>query len=94
MTKPYYDQLVRIFIQEIRSQFTQKKMSEKLGYRYNQWHKWESGQKKLMWTDLLKIAALLKINLDDAIKVITNDKGQGKSSGTLVKSIIHKTRTY
>lgn len=86
-----YAHLVRLVIKEIRGKSTQKKMSEKLGYNFNQWHKWESGQKTLMLKDLKKIALELKINLNLPIQIIAEvEDFSSKSSGFLVKKIIQK----
>lgn len=86
-----YAKLVRLVIKEIRGKSTQKKMSEKLGYSFNQWHKWESGQKTLMLKDLKKIALELKINLNLPMQIIADvEDFTSKSSGYLVKKIIQK----
>lgn len=68
------DSLTRQMLEDLRGKRTQKKMSELLGHSFNQWHKWESGQKILMWSDFKKIALLLKINLTPAMQMILNSE--------------------
>lgn len=57
----HYEALVKKVLCALRGQRTQKEMSSYLGYKFNQWHKWEAGQKKLMWSDLISIVEFMKI---------------------------------
>lgn len=87
----FYSKLVRVILTEIRGARTQKQMSGRVGYRFNQWHKWESGQKILMWQDLLDITTELKIDLTTPIKVIADaDLGSVQNGGLFVKKIFQK----
>lgn len=69
-----YHKLVRLLLRDLRGTATQKQMSSRLGYSYNQWHKWESGQKRLMWNNLEVIASELKLNLDHAKRLVVNQE--------------------
>ena len=69
-----YHKLVRLLLKDLRGTATQKQMSSRLGYSYNQWHKWESGQKRLMWNNLEVIASELKLNLDHAKRLVVNQE--------------------
>ncbi|OYZ13625.1 MAG: hypothetical protein B7Y39_17235 [Bdellovibrio sp. 28-41-41] len=87
----FYENIVRLVVTELRGRETQKVMSERLGCRYNQWHKWESGQKNLMWNDLRKIASLLNLKLDEPMQRISDsDVSIGQSGGLFIKKIIQK----
>lgn len=86
-----YRNLVRLVVRELRAQATQKSMSERLGYKFNQWHKWESGQKALMWNDLRKMAMSLNLKLDKPMQIISgSDVSLSQSGGVFVKNIIQK----
>ncbi len=83
-----FENLVRLVLKEIRGNRTQKEMSERLQYTYNQWHKWESGQKKLMWSDLEKIASVLQINLETAKQTVSLKKNIGDDGREFVLNIL------
>lgn len=42
----------------LRGKLSQKKMSQKLGYTFNQYHKWESDLKWLRWDEFIDILAI------------------------------------
>ncbi|SMF04681.1 DUF4423 domain-containing protein [Pseudobacteriovorax antillogorgiicola] len=50
--------LERQLIIALRGSRTQGMMNKKLGYHFNQYYRWESGKKRVMWTDFL---AILKV---------------------------------
>lgn len=86
----HYEKLTRLIVRELRKTHTQKHMSSLLGFKFNQWHKWESGQKTLMWMDFQKIARILKIDLGLAVQTITNSEEKIPNGGIFVKKVIQK----
>lgn len=55
--------LENVVLKNLRLKKSQIQMSRKLGYKFNLYGKWESGAKKLMWNDLVKVIKLNKIPL-------------------------------
>lgn len=87
--------LVRHVLCEIRGEVTQKEMSTRLGYRFNQWHKWESGQKVLMWADLMKIADTMGLPLTDAVCVLAGPAAAAnENGGFFMRDIFRKFGGY
>lgn len=52
----------------MRGSQSQIDMSRRLGYSYNQMHKWESGTKRIKWTDFDDLCAVLGIDLSSAFR--------------------------
>lgn len=78
-------------IREIRGTRTQEEMSNKMGFRYNQWHKWETGQKSLTWPDLVKISELDGISLGRAMtKTIGSEVRLEDGAGDFFKKILER----
>lgn len=87
--------LVRYVLSEIRGRVTQNEMSKRLGYRFNQWHKGESGQKTLMWSGLMRIADLMKIPLSDAMYVLAGPSAAENVNGRyFMRDIFRKFGGY
>lgn len=87
--------LVRYVLSEIRGRATQKEMSTRLGYRFNQWHKWESGQKVLMWADLVRIAEVMGLPLTDAVHVLAGPAAaENENGGFFMRNIFRKFGGY
>lgn len=89
-TRSNYEALVRLVLREIRQSSTQKLMSEKMGFKFNQWHKWESGQKALKWKDFKKIADEFDLVLDQLMVSITSSDYSIRSGGEFVKLFMQK----
>lgn len=78
-------------LKEIRGERTQEAMSELLGYKFNQWHKWESGQKAFMWENLLRVAEINSIDITEAVRLVSNPhKPLNFRGGQLLRTIIER----
>lgn len=62
-----YQLQLSVLLKEIRGKETQKSMSEKLGFKFNQYFKWESGLKELSLIDFFKICDLQNIEIDKCL---------------------------
>ena len=63
-----YYLLTRLFLKEVRGNLTQRELSKRLGYSFNQVGKWETGAKQIKWDDFLKVAKKLKIPLEEKLR--------------------------
>lgn len=72
MTIEYYDRITRLIMIELRGKNTQMQMSAKIGFKYNKWAKWESGQKRIMWNEFMAVLNILKINIYIDLSEILN----------------------
>ena len=68
-----YNKLIRTLLRSIRGKRTQKDLSRILGFKFNQWHKWESGLKVLTWSDLVNLCKTLELPLDLAVNRVLGD---------------------
>lgn len=58
LTKIDHDTLAREIVRAMRGDSTQRDLSQKLGYSFNQVGKWESGSTHISWDDFVKLATL------------------------------------
>lgn len=65
-------EIKNLFLISLRADKSQSWMSQRLGYTYNQYGKWESGFKKLNWSDFVEICVLRKVKLYPEIIRIYN----------------------
>ncbi len=56
-----YNQVCCEFLRELRGDLSQRDLSKKLGYSYNQVGKWEAGFKQFKWSDFFHLCKVLKI---------------------------------
>lgn len=56
----------REILQVMRGELSQRQLSDKLGYTFNQVGKWESGATQLKWDDFLRVCKILGISIENA----------------------------
>lgn len=66
----FYEKIVKSLLRSIRGPRSQQEMSQIMGYEFNQWHKWESGQKLIKWMDFVQICNQFKLPLETAICIV------------------------
>lgn len=71
MSTYQYEKISRTIFKSLRGDQSQKDFGSKLGLGFNQWHKFESGQKNIMWSDLYSLAIKLNIPIDETVLKIT-----------------------
>ena len=71
MSTYQYEKMSRTIFKSLRGDQSQKDFGSKLGLGFNQWHKFESGQKNIMWNDLYSLATKLNIPIDETVLKIT-----------------------
>lgn len=59
----FFTQFEIDIIKHLRNKKSQQYMNKKLGYNFNQYAKWENGTKKVLWSDVINILKIQKINL-------------------------------
>lgn len=84
-----YEALVKKVLIALRGKRTQKEMSAHIGYKFNQWHKWEAGQKKLMWNDLVATAEFLKIQFPTTLSHILGTEIKNLKDGRRVLNALN-----
>lgn len=65
----YIEKICQKIVKSLRSNKSQQQMNIKLGYEFNQYAKWERGQKQILWEDLLEICDVLNIKIFDILKL-------------------------
>ena len=77
----YYHSIKYKLLHHLRGNLSQNQLSEKLGYKFNQYHKWEIGSKSLSLFEFIDICNILEIDLYRAIErvFIVNLKDQNEA---------------
>lgn len=60
--------LARQLVVQLRGEQSQRSLSQRLGFSFNQVGKWESGATQIAWTDLLDLTRLLGIEVESAFR--------------------------
>lgn len=72
----YYKSLLERLLLNFRQnhKLSQIEISRALNYKFNQWHKWESGQKILRWHELVQICSHFGIPLQAGLETILDQR--------------------
>ncbi len=63
-----YKSLSIELIKELRGKLTQRALSQKLGFSFNQIGKWEKGITQIKWADFLSMAQALEVPIETSIR--------------------------
>jgi DNA-binding transcriptional regulator YiaG/DNA-binding transcriptional ArsR family regulator len=63
-----FEKISSEIIKAIRGDSTVSQFSKHLGFEFNQVAKWESGEKRILWTDLVNIAKICKLPLRESLQ--------------------------
>lgn len=63
MSDPGYQDLIRSILRKLRGKRSQSQLSTQLGLVHNHVYKWESGERKIQWSDFVKILEQKRIDL-------------------------------
>lgn len=85
-----YQWLVQTILKKIRGNRSQTEMDTALGHKFNQWHKWESGQKILRWSELERIDRSLQLHLADHLANFISQTEVGDLNGRNVLQIFRR----
>lgn len=58
-----YNSLIKVLVRHLRGSESQSNLSQKIGYSYNQVHRWEVGKVKIAWEDFVRFSEQLDIDL-------------------------------
>lgn len=62
-----YSKIGRELLRAIRGSMTQVELSRALGFRYNQYNRWESGERQINWGEFERLCEVRKIPLRTAL---------------------------
>lgn len=71
----------------LRGNHTQKEMSQKLGFKFNQYHKWESDIKWLRWREFIDILEIACPNYRKAFSLVLTFHGDPRNTKEFIESI-------
>jgi hypothetical protein len=60
--------LARQLVVQLRGEESQRSLSLRLGFSFNQVGKWESGATQIAWADLIEVTRLLKLEVESAFR--------------------------
>jgi predicted transcriptional regulator len=72
----------------IRGKLAASALSAKLGYRFNQAARWESGERRLLWTDFVAICEARRLPLAGQISLYLGYKGNLHDTGPFMKTLL------
>ncbi|MGZ3662651.1 MAG: hypothetical protein ACXVCK_21310 [Bdellovibrionota bacterium] len=72
----------------IRGKLTASALSRKLGYKFNQFSRWESGEKRLLWTDFVAICKVRRLPLREQIILFLGYEGDLLDTAALTKTLL------
>lgn len=63
-----YALVAREFLKALRGEMSQRELSSKLGYTFNQVGKWEAGHKQIKWIDFVQVANVVGVELESTFR--------------------------
>ncbi|MCB0341258.1 MAG: helix-turn-helix transcriptional regulator [Pseudobdellovibrionaceae bacterium] len=81
-----YYKICREVLRLLRGELSQRQLSEKLGYTFNQVGKWESGVTQIKWEDFIQINHALGLPVDERLQVFFGN-GHGPHTSQNVKRL-------
>lgn len=81
-------QLQGEMLKVIRGKRTSSAMSARLGYRYNQYGRWESGERRLLWTDFVAICEVRRLPLREQVELYLGFSEDLSNTSALVKTLL------
>ena len=79
-----YERLAQEILRQLRGSLSQRQLSERLGYSYNQVGKWESGVTRIKWDDMIQLAEALALPMEKRFRhLIWNMEGEFNVANTL-----------
>ncbi|MBY0413766.1 MAG: hypothetical protein K2Q18_06360 [Bdellovibrionales bacterium] len=87
-SEDFLHQMEMDVIKYLRGTKSQEYMNQKLDFSFNQYAKWENGTKKVLWSDIVNIARIQKLNLNKGFikRFIVASAGTEKSGPMIVQS--------
>lgn len=82
-----YSNIKKELLVYLRGDLTQKEMSEKLGYKFNQYHKWESDLKWLRWDEFIDILEVTNSAYKKAFQLVLAFYDNPKNTRLLFESL-------
>lgn len=76
-------------LRAIRGKLTTSAFSAKLGYKFNQYARWEKGERRLAWTDFLAICQTRKLPIKKQISLYLGYEGELEDTGAFTKTLLH-----
>lgn len=85
--KMNYSSIKKELLIALRGNLTQKEMSEKLGFKFNQYHKWESDIKWLRWDEFIDILEVSNAPYKTAFQLVLAYCENPKNTKLLFESL-------
>lgn len=82
-----FQQLQIELVRALRGHHSQQELSAKLGFKFNQIYRWESGQLNIRWKDFLKLCACLTIDLKHTLEMFMDQSLNRLDAAFVIKSL-------
>src|ERR1041385_2422027 len=90
-----YKTLAEEVLCQLRGELSQRQLSEKLGYTFNQIGKWESGAVRIKWDDFLRLAQVVNVPIEQGFRHLfwnfDGEFGATRSIRSLIQHFYLKT---
>lgn len=76
-------------LRSIRGKLTTSAFSGKLGYQFNQYARWEKGERRLLWTDFVAICQVRRLPLREQVSLYLGFEGDFSETGAFTKTLMN-----
>lgn len=83
-----YRSIESALLKSLRRSRSQRTISDALGYKINQYHRWETGRVRLKWLDFVAICEISNINLSQILKNCLSLTTDPRNSAEIFKRLI------
>lgn len=82
-----FQQLQMELVRALRGTLSQQELSAKLGFRFNQVYRWESGQLNIRWKDFLSVCNCLTVDLKGSLEMFMDQSLNRLDAAFVIKSL-------
>jgi transcriptional regulator with XRE-family HTH domain len=82
------DILVKELLRALRGRRSQRALSQRLGYSFNQVAKWESGHKKILWNEFVDLCTATKTPLAKSLASHYKYSGESSDASQIISMLI------
>ena len=88
----YYTNVAQEIVKAVRGKRSQAFVNKRLGLSFNQVAKWETGRKRILWTDFIAICQICHCDLTKPLSEVLKFNGDISDFGSLVHRLVGNAR--
>lgn len=83
-----FEEIQKQLIAALRGDRSQAKLSELLGYRHNQFRKWESSERSISWRNFLRVTEYCNVDMQNALRRGLAFEGMADDAAGIVRHLV------